>query len=883
MANSKRDNFSPKTRLQIAKRAGWLCSYPPCRESTVGATSDGNGEIDLGEACHITAAAPGGPRYDENISPQDRTSPKNGIWMCRLHARAIDSTDPQFTVELLHEWKRQAERESWQRVLRIEQALTHLVTTGVGLDARFQAAAAADLDVFRQTVRWPPTQVELMLTMKGFDEPIRTRALAEAAVTLDDLVLVAQPGMGKTTTLFQIAEGILARNVGGPIFVPLGDWAVGTSTILESVLRRPAFQGISENDFRTVTAKPGVVLLLDGWNELDSSARKRASVQVSNLQAELPELGLVVSTRRQVLDLPFTGTKIDLMPLNEVQQEQIAVAMRSDSGRRIIDQAWRTAGLRELITIPLYLRALLSLPEGEPFPVTKEEVLRQFVDAHEGQSLAAENLYGVTRGFQQDYLADLAVLGTAMAGSAIADGAARPTISRTAGTLIESGDITNPPEPNDILDVLVSSHLLTRVGEPTGYAFQHQQFQEWYASHVVERRILVEVDDPSDRQKLKAEVLNNYGWEEPVLFAVERLARGNNEQRSACGKAILAAFEVDPVLAAEMIFRSTDEVWQQISGEVLAMVNRWHQAGTVDRAVRFMLTSGRAEFLDQVWPLITHENEQISLDALRNSARFRPSILGADAAEKIKSLPVRPRTVVLHEIASRSGIDGMDLASEIAKEDPDPDVQAMVIRAFAFRRADRHVEVVLREAPDRTYELIAGEKIIQEPVDERIREKLAAALHQKEGGQDSAYKHLSSIVYARGNEDHSAEVATIIAEAAFGPNQMQIIDVARQRYAASVAEGLLARVRAGLPLFHGADNILASSSIRLDDDDIFEIAISDLDRQDVRMDAAASILGPTTAGFIFPTRSMASLCRRKDRRANTSVRRFEGGLKNMPG
>jgi hypothetical protein len=70
-----RDDFTEKTRLQIAKRAGWLCSYPPCRTPTVGATSDGQGEINIGTAAHICAAAPGGPRYDPNMSPANARPP----------------------------------------------------------------------------------------------------------------------------------------------------------------------------------------------------------------------------------------------------------------------------------------------------------------------------------------------------------------------------------------------------------------------------------------------------------------------------------------------------------------------------------------------------------------------------------------------------------------------------------------------------------------------------------------------------------------------------------------------------------------------------------------------------------------------------------------
>src|SRR5258708_7535395 len=115
---NNRDDFTEKTKLKIAKLAGWLCSYPLCRHPTIGATSDGKDEINIGTAAHITAAAPGGPRYDANMTPEERRSVKNGIWMCRDHGKAVDSNDPEFTVELLRAWKMQAEQDSWRRVMR---------------------------------------------------------------------------------------------------------------------------------------------------------------------------------------------------------------------------------------------------------------------------------------------------------------------------------------------------------------------------------------------------------------------------------------------------------------------------------------------------------------------------------------------------------------------------------------------------------------------------------------------------------------------------------------------------------------------------------------------------------------------------------------------
>ncbi len=73
MAKRNRDEFTEKTKLQIAKRAGWLCSDPSCRRPTIGSKSGGDGEINLGTAAHICAAAPEGPRYDPEMTREQRS------------------------------------------------------------------------------------------------------------------------------------------------------------------------------------------------------------------------------------------------------------------------------------------------------------------------------------------------------------------------------------------------------------------------------------------------------------------------------------------------------------------------------------------------------------------------------------------------------------------------------------------------------------------------------------------------------------------------------------------------------------------------------------------------------------------------------------------
>jgi len=84
------------------------CSYPDCRVPTSGPSGDG-GVTNIGVAAHISAASPGGARYDESISPAVRSDMSNGIWLCQLHAKLIDDDELTYSVSVLRDWKETAE------------------------------------------------------------------------------------------------------------------------------------------------------------------------------------------------------------------------------------------------------------------------------------------------------------------------------------------------------------------------------------------------------------------------------------------------------------------------------------------------------------------------------------------------------------------------------------------------------------------------------------------------------------------------------------------------------------------------------------------------------------------------------------------------------
>jgi hypothetical protein len=106
---SNREDFKKKTRNAVAARAGWHCSFEGCGRSTVGPSDESPERATMiGKAAHIAGAAPGpgSRRYDPSMTPEQRTSIKNAIWLCGVHADLIDRDEVTYTVEVLHRMKR---------------------------------------------------------------------------------------------------------------------------------------------------------------------------------------------------------------------------------------------------------------------------------------------------------------------------------------------------------------------------------------------------------------------------------------------------------------------------------------------------------------------------------------------------------------------------------------------------------------------------------------------------------------------------------------------------------------------------------------------------------------------------------------------------------
>lgn len=877
-----RDDFSQKTIRELAGRAGHACSNPDCRLPTSGAALGDDGKVVIvGVAAHIKAAAPGGPRYDLLQTPEERRHASNGIWLCTTHAKQIDDDATHFTVENLKGWRQEAERRSALAILTLqvpdanvaqqpgaEHAMSDLAQrlglspqdSLLAVTARLRQAAIRDLAAFVEALKSQVKAIPLDLRLIESQQVTSFQAagLAAAIATFNEIVVVAAPGTGKTTTLLQVAHSIAANERLVATFIPLSEWSAQTHTLLQSVVQRAAFASEREEHLKLLAHAGRLVLIMDGWNELNATSRKRLRAEIQSMQRDYPSLGIVMSTRVQALDVPISGPVVEIELLSETQQLLIARAYRGDAGERILDQAWRTRGLRDLVAIPLYLTKLLSDTPGGSLPTTKEEVLRLFVAEIDRNANKDEALDAVAFGFHAEMMTAIAADATLADSVTVSDHRARSTITKVTGRLVSEGQISTAPQPDAILAALVSYHLLVRTA--TGVAFQHQQFQEWFASQEVDKLMrATAAGNEAAHQHLRTAIINAHAWEEALLFSCERASRGGADAVPAAANVVLDALAIDPMLAAEAIYRSSEALWSIVRDRVFTFAYQWHTPNAIDRAVRFMIRTGRPEFAETIWSFVADPNDQVYLEALRAGGRFRLPVLGNDAAECITRLPPEHRSHVLSELVMYGGIEGIEVATGIALSDDSTEVKVTVAEALHFRQANRQLQRLLADAPSEVWQALArkgyGKDTLEPKIAERLCHEAGRLIQEEQNPERRLHALLRSVDNRR---EVGAQVKSLIETADFSDTEGRGGDAiyeASRLYPEEVRNALIGRLERRLPFPFHAESLLKDTGVVIDAGAIADLALAPgIDRQ--LANCAACVLGPKTTGKLIDALSV---------------------------
>jgi HEAT repeat protein len=409
-----RDEFNEDVKRTVAERARYLCSRPSCRAFTSGPRRDSSKSLNVGVAAHITAASPGGPRYDAALTPEERRHVDNAIWLCQTCGKLVDNDEGRFTKNDLQQWKATAEAEALAVIGR--PAAAHPVIFSASPIPDLVKTYLEEVTAQKPYTFWNnQTYLQRGVTKAPGrrnkthnDKSNSSEELEEVLAREKRLMLLGEPGIGKTTSLQHLAWkaashalNILSSSklkIKIPIYIELKNYQgeAELETLLASqvnkVLRSrnlvlaPSLRE-STNILWTllIQAEYEFLLLVDGLNEVrpefHTAARNALEVMLNSPHST------VISCRERDYDrsMQHYTEAYELVPLQE--DEIISFLRRSaeERGARLFyEYHLRDPKILTLASNPLILWLISMIMRDDPKEVhllaKRGKLFKQFIE-----------------------------------------------------------------------------------------------------------------------------------------------------------------------------------------------------------------------------------------------------------------------------------------------------------------------------------------------------------------------------------------------------------------------------------------------------------------------------------------------------------------------
>jgi DNA polymerase III delta prime subunit len=333
------------------------------------------------------------------------------IELCQRHGRLPDLISHLRQNRPQVEWAAPAAQPLTSQAQRLrERLLSHVQTTWI--EGVLQQSIHSEIIKLSMSYRPEATgqrSWQLVLKQKGqSDQPVSPeRSLLDIFNRSGrNLLILGEPGSGKTTTMLQLAEALIkaaqenpAEHI--PLVLNLSAWARDQLALTDWLVEEVFVQyGLARELTRSGIAQDQFLYLLDGLDEiLDGQARDACIVAINEFKATHPADMVICSRTAEYEALAnqlVMGTAVQIQPLND---EQIDAYLSHDGLELQAVRATLThdEALRELAQTPLMLGLMtlayrgLSREELKPL-ANKEARRRHLFDHYVGQMFARRPL-----------------------------------------------------------------------------------------------------------------------------------------------------------------------------------------------------------------------------------------------------------------------------------------------------------------------------------------------------------------------------------------------------------------------------------------------------------------------------------------------------------